>query len=49
MMRPFRASAIAGTKPLTIVKTESKLIAITRRHSASVVFNVFDIFSLITP
>ena len=29
-------------------KTESKLIANTRRHSASLVFKVLDIFSLIT-
>ena len=49
MTRPFRASTMAGTNPLTKVNTESKLIAMTRRHSWSVVFNVFDIFSLITP
>jgi hypothetical protein len=36
-------------KTFTNVKTESKLIAITRRHSASVVRNVLDIFSLMTP
>ena len=49
MIRPLRASTIAGASPLTIVKTESRLIAITRRHSASVVLKVFDIFSLMTP
>ena len=40
---------MAGAITFTRVKTESKLIAITRFHSASVVRKVFDIFSLITP
>ena len=49
MILPLRASAIAGAIPFVSVKTESRLIERTLRHSSSVVLKVFDIFSLITP
>ena len=48
-MRPFLASAIGAPIVFTAQNTESKLIAITRRHSSLSVLNVLDIFALITP
>ena len=49
MTLPFRASAIGAANVFTAQKTESRLIAMTRRHSSLSVFKVFDIFALITP